>query len=768
MAKTVDGKKPCKQGLVIATESYLKIIPIYTDTIDFVSQTYVVGREAGLNFSPVCVIKGWNDQILVGSEAGIVSVIYYDPACGLYQIQKGSGPLFEDLPVIRQMAIACEFVSDELRWNIAAIGDGDKIMFYEYSLDTMSVSYKTKRVIPKAKIVSISNKLSSFLVFTDDGCVYNTDDMTPCNFFEDDADAATLGPCVAGTYKMGIIVMIFENGVVKLNACDGNCGIEKHTSFGRGLAVGMSPVVYDSWRMPYTYCDTFGDQTKWQHMCEPPEVYLLSSDGCCTGKFELSYEDMMNRVLNSEVLTAESEEDIVTAIMCASVAPHMERVFMHIVSEYMRTTNGCPVWNGFKCRINRLLNMINGQPILINIGEGTDLDDCYVVTEPFKKMPTKIVTQLGITKELIRSYIDREEMINKSASDKNFDDEKQKLEELENSIAKVVELIKLIGHISHQTIALMTDVTESASKSPASKDLCGLLANPVEFLVADDKCIVDVLSSDVIVDRVSTLMKIILRRAKPTRELDILSVEVVKQCPEIMDVAIQEMENARRKLSTCHSPTTARELCINAANVFIRQANHKYNTTSMTMDVCRELHRLGQTKLVLDVHASKVPVIDPDSKALEYLKDLNESSEDYFRKHRAFNIDFLNMFNTRDIDEFNEILATTKNEFLHYCIYQVIYEKLNDDFWHLDTDYIEEFISQDYYTILSRTDGTDRPYLWKYLVSHGKIIEAIECKDFQECSSKQKKFWYKRAYDLAVKTGNKEKMKQIRRKMNSP
>ena len=697
--------------LVIATPTYIKIIPLNGGRIDFDS-CYLVE----IDFPALCILKGPCGRIFIGTDWGELYLVMYDGEKYCARTSWWFGRFLRRMTGVGDDAIM-QLCMDPSGTVIGGIDEKHRVWLFGYNLETDKL-FRLHSSVKLEGVVSLSPVLGGFMAFDVHGeriwckvsweggfwwparARVNTITIPKPNEMDENAEVR-----MAYT-TMGLTVMMCKNSILFLRTetrCNRDTDsrilcelVTKSELGGDGLCFAFNKENYE-----------LGDCLVWEHICESPKVYVLTTGGGFSATFTLPYEELQKHVFMSKgcLLTPVSDwlnrydlnEACANLLLCSTVHPDKSNWFIVVLARYLNRnyewimSRDRDVSDCFYVRVARLCSGFWKVPVFTKIEEP---EEKYKVSQTFKQLPLSTLWQLQATKDIIDKYFAMKNiMIQKHEVSimRAFKTEKEELAKLANFITFILETLKFIGYFAQQKSVVITKLfdfikndTKKVEEDNSFDDVISRLTE-VGFC-PDGESDIGKPGDIYLVDALIRLRSHFYGDIEESPELTGLSVELSVQAPKYCHISDSQMteEDAVSCLGSLISlspherklylPTIVRALVENPTSG--QDGDKEFH--SITNTLCQ----MGYFDEMIQVLLSRGHAIDPDNLVLLWLSDMTkedtpEIGEDkgsqlfirVFKLYRA-------VFDRIDVQLLLETLEHVDDELLHVAAFSAMINQL--------------------------------------------------------------------------------------------
>ena len=692
--------------LVVATPTYIKIIPLNGGRLDFDS-CYLVE----IDFPALCILKGPCGRIFIGADSGELYMVKYDGEKYCASTTSwGFGRFLRRMTGVGDDAIM-QLCMDPSERVIGGIDEKHRVWLFGYDLESDKL-FRLHSSVKLEGVVSLSPVSGGFMAFDVHGerkwcevswessfwarARVNTTVIQRPKQLDENAEVR-----MAYT-TMGLTVMMCKNSILFLRTetrCNRDSGsrflcelVSKHELGGDGLCFAFNKENYE-----------LGDCLVWEHICESPKVYVLTTGGGFSATFTLPYEELQKNIFMSKgcLLTAVSDwlnrydvnEACANLLLCSTVHPDKSSWFMAVLARYLYRNYESIMQNGdvsdcFYVRVARLCSGFWKVPVFTR--EVDDQQEKYKVSHAFNKhLPRSTLWQLQATKDIIDKYITIEKY--EVSVVRALKTEKEELAKLANFITFILETLKFIGYLAQQKSAVITNlfdfVRDNMKKSEKDDSFDEVISRLTEVgFCPDVEPDSNKPGEDIyLVDALIRLRSHFYGDIEESPELTGLSVELSVQAPKYCHLSASQMtEDAVSCLGSLISlspherrlylPTIIRAIVENPTAG--PEGDNEFH--SITNTLCQ----MGCFDEMIQVLLSRGHAIDPNNLGLLWLTDMTkenapEIGEDkgsqlflrVFKMYRA-------VFDQIDVQLLLETLEHVDDELLHVAAFSAMINQL--------------------------------------------------------------------------------------------
>lgn len=717
--------------LVIATPTYLKIIPLNGQKIDF-NSCYLLE----IDFAVFCILKGPQGRIFVGTDAGELHLIKYDGT--QYDVcSRTSGWLkrcLRNATGVGDDAIV-QLCMDATQTVIGGIDEQKNVRFFGFDIERDSVWLigKTPDLGGSVSLSAIrSGDVPTFLVFSEKGerKVVVLDSTVLSSYWrwssftqdtlpelEELNDEVVKMACTT----MGLTVLMCKDSIVFIRnerVGDGTCEVVAKYKMGcEGLCFAFNRQNVD-----------LTDCLVWEHFCESPSVHVLTTTGGFSARFTLPYEELQKVVfLSKGCMSHEAVRkwidkygDLETGanlVLCSAICPDNISWLFTLLARMsaMQDTLDRDIVLWFNLRVARLVESFWNAPVFVKkLRKNQELK--YKVSEQFEKLPLSTIWQLQSTRDIIDKYI----AFDSSAILKyqvdlvhRFNEEKIELEKLSQFLAFLLETLKIIGYFSQQKSTVITTLFEfmlKDKKGDGPKAINRLTEIP---FCPSEKC------DMYLMDALSELRKHFYSDIEESAELTDLAFELGVQAPLYCDISAYQVNAA---VECLNDPYISNPLIRKTYLPTVMKTLIENSLIGTDEDFCENIAcKLGTMECydeMIDVLLSRGHAIDPAQRGLLWLKDLSANQEkglvqpitrefleelhaqrDAQLFGRVFGL-YSAVLERINLEFFMETLERVDDELLQICACAILInqlaERVDDDWLSLNTDYMEKMVTEKY------------------------------------------------------------------------
>ncbi|OHS94975.1 hypothetical protein TRFO_38839 [Tritrichomonas foetus] len=731
--------------LAVATPTYIKIYPIENDYIS-VNTFYTVK----VNFMPTCLCAGQLNQLFIGGSDGhLYSFQFVVPVEGYLgsfdpNSQKPQEPyVLNNLTASWIKAAIMSFLSfavspitkvvyDSTTGFIATLDSTQKINIYNYSDGTLSLNYsftppKGIQFVALREVFNSDSCHTRFIAFTSTGDRYffgTTDSFMGKSTkialrAERKAPAEMKGnELIDAFYTLGYYAFICKNeiiGIQSINVDPSNSyefvTILKINGFGLAVAGLSHDLAWMDTKM-------FHEPFVCQHFVDPPQMYILTSDGGSSIKFVFPCMVLRQLLLqnNYKFVTdvndymdrfVSNDESCAMCLLLASLFPEEARQFIFIASQFSTFQIAekeispdilSPIVHSFYIRASRLLNLVWNSAVFYR-----RQDNSIKVSPAFNAMSPEFVHKLYEIIQLGKLYLEESEINSKQYDDHRLEVseyEREQLLALQESLEEIIEALKFIKILSKQKSALLSIGIEK------------LNANSVARLI--NECFGTTDSNVFLITALREYAVALFRNTPQSPELDFLAAEINDECPMFTKSSDAQILKALTDLESASRITgdEKKQILHDSANTFIKYSLKPFDIAR----VCAAFIALDGDKHAVQIAAARAHAIDDAERAYYWYRngcDINDVSgsktfDDVYKCYEA-------AFDAAYSDEGLHTVLNTNDELFALLVFQrMINTNEIDRLLKLDTPLVKEFLVENAPKLL-----------WKYYIAHHKYREAV-------------------------------------------